>query len=161
MEFDEELDRMLKTLNPKYQKIQNIFSEIEKTFTENSEPVYLNELCEQLPLKKIHEIESIEGKPIALIAVTRIQYDVRNFPKYENYIKSKRGFSRVYYGLWPDKSKKKSEWDVLYAIPTDEHEQIQTHLNAHNHMNQGIAQKMALIIDSNGEWETRYNLLLK
>ena len=147
--------------NPKYKKIQDIFSEIEKTFTENSEPVYLNELGEKLPLKKIHEIESVDGKPISMIAVTRIQYDVSSFPKYENYIKSKRGFSSVYYGLWPDSEKKKSEWDVLYAIPTDDHEQIQNHLNAHNHMNQGIAQKMALIIYSNGEWETRDNLQLK
>jgi len=145
----------------KYQKIQDIFNEIEKTFTEKSEPVFLNEIPEKLPLKKIHEIESVDGKPISMIAVTRIQYDVSNFLKYENYIKSERGFSRVYYGLWPDSKRNKNERDVLYAIPTDDNEEIQNHLNLHNHMNQGMAQEMALIIDSNGKWETRDNLPLK
>ena len=35
---------LIRNLNPKYQKIQDMFSRIEKTFTEKSEPVYLNEL---------------------------------------------------------------------------------------------------------------------
>jgi len=147
--------------NPKYQKIQDMFSKIEKTFTEKSEPVYLNELGDQLSLKKIHEIESVDGEPITLIAVTRIQYDVSSFPEYEKYIKNTLNLSRIYYGLWPNSKIKKIEYDVLYAIPTDDYEEIQKHLNAHNDMNQGNPQKMALIINSNGEWETRDNLQLK
>jgi len=39
----------------------------------------------------------------------------------------------------------------LYAIPTDDYEEIQNHLNAHNQINQGIVQVMALIINSNGK----------
>jgi hypothetical protein len=58
------------------------------------------------------------------------------------------GLGRVYYGLWTDG--KKVEYDVLYAIDTDDYEQIQNHLNGHNHMNQGIAQVMALVISSDG-----------
>lgn len=140
-----------------YQKIQDTFSRIQKTFTDKSEPVFLNQVGERLSLKKICEIESVEGKPITMIAVTRHQYDISNFSKYENYIKNELNHSRFYYGLWPDLEKEKSEWDVLYAIPTDDPEQIQNHLNAHNHMNQGIAQVMALIIDSNGKYKVLKN----
>jgi len=159
MESDEELDGMFRTQNPIYQKIQDMFNRIEKTFTEKSEPMYLNEMGEKLPLKKIHEIESVEGKPITMIAVTRYQYDISSFPKYENYIKNTLGFSRLYYGLWSDRNK--VEYDVLYVIPTDEHDQIQNHLNAHSHMNKGIAQVMALVIDSNGKYKIQPNLQLK
>ena len=69
---------------PVYQKIQDMFNRIEKTFTEKSEPVYLNEMSEKLTLKKIHEVESVKSKPITMIAVTRCQYDISNFPTYEN-----------------------------------------------------------------------------
>jgi len=134
-----------------------MFSRIEKTFTKKSEPVYLNELGEKLTLKKIHEVESVKSKPITMIAVTRCQYDISNFRKYENYIKNTLGLSRVYYGLWSDG--KKIEYDVLYAIPTDNHEEIQNHLNAHNDMNQGITQMMALIINSNGKYTVVNNSL--
>ncbi|MDF2424022.1 MAG: hypothetical protein OPY03_01840, partial [Nitrosopumilus sp.] len=79
-----------------------------------------------------------------------------NFPKYEDYVIS-GGFSRFYYGFWPDKNEKKTEWDVLYAIPTDDPKELQHHLNAHNHMNQGIAQKMALIIYSDGRCDILEN----
>lgn len=132
-----------------YQKILDKFNEIKKTFTEESEPIFFNQSGEKLTLKEIHEIESVEGKPISMIAVTRHQYDTNNFPKYENYVIS-GGFSRFYYGFWPDKNEKKTEWDVLYAIPTNDPKELQHHLNAHNHMNQGIAQVMALIISSDG-----------
>ncbi len=159
-EYLKELEEIQKNIDTKkarkdhvlHKKISTTFSILEKTFSEKSKPVFLNEMGEKLSLKKIHEIESVGGKPISMIAVTRHQYDTSNFPKYENYIKNELNHSRFYYGLWPDSKIKKSEWDVLYAIPTDEHEQIQNHLNAHNHMNQGIAQVMALIIDSNGNY---------
>lgn len=130
-----------------YQKIQDTFSKLKKNFTEKSEPIFLDEMGEKISLKKIHEIESIEGKSISMIAVTRHQYDISNFPKYVKYVKTER-LGRVYYGLWSDG--KKVEYDVLYAIPTNDPKELQHHLNAHNHMNQGIAQVMALIISSDG-----------
>ena len=136
--------------NPKYEKIQDTFNRFEKTFTEESEPVYLNQMGEKLTLKKIHEIESVGDKPVSMIAVTRLQYDISNFPKYENYKKNTLNLRRIYYGLWPNSKIKKVEYDVLYAIPTDDYEEIQKHLNAHNHMNQGIKQEMALVISSDG-----------
>lgn len=131
-----------------YQKIQDIFSKFEKNFTEKSEPVILNEMGEKLSMKEIYQIESVKDKPISMIAVTRHQYDLSNFPNYVKYVKNSGKRDRVYFGLWPDG--KKVEYDVLYAIDTDDYEQIQNHLNAHNHMNQGIAQVMALIISSDG-----------
>jgi len=136
--------------NPKYKKIQDTFNRFEKTFTEESEPVYLNEMGEKLTLKKIHEIESDGNKPVSMIAVTRLQYDISNFPEYEKYLKNTFNLSRIYYGLWPNSKIKKVEYDVLYAIPTDDYEEIQMHLNTHNNMNQGIAQEMALVISSDG-----------
>ncbi len=162
-EYLEELEEMQKNIDVKKtrkdhvlnKKISTTFSRIEKTFTEKSEPIFLNDMGEQISLKKIHKIESVGGKPISMIAVTRHQYDTSNFLKYKNYIKKELKLSRVYYGLWTDG--KKVEYDVLYAIPTDDHEQIQNHLNAHNHMNQGIAQVMALIIDSNGKYKVLKN----
>jgi len=146
---------LMRTQNPTYQKIQDTFSKMEKDFTEKSEPIFLNELGEKQTLKKIHEIESIKGKPVTMIAVTRHQYDISNFPKYVKYIKNVLGFSRVYYGLWSDGGK--VEYDVLYVIHTDDFEQIQNHLNAHDHMNQGTAQVMALTIFSDGRYEITEN----
>jgi len=148
-----ELNRIMSSESRKlialiHKKILLKFKQFEKNFTEKSEPVFLNENGEKLTLKKIHEIESVSDKPICMIAVTRHQYDISNFPKYENYVKKTLRFNRLYYGLWTDG--KKVEYDVLYVIPTDDFEQIQNHLNAHNHMNQGIAQAMALIINSDG-----------
>ena len=143
---------LLKTLNPKYQKIQETFSKLDKTFSENSEPIILNENAEQISLKEIHKIESVDSKPISLIAVTRHQYDISKFSNYENYIKNYRGASsRIYYGLWSDGGK--TEYDVLYAIPTDDYEDVLNHLNAHDQINQKTAQSMALVIDSNGKYK--------
>ena len=147
---------LLKTQNTIYQKIQNRFSKIEKTFTEKSEPFFLNEIGEKLSLKKIHEIESMKCKPISMIAVTRHQYDISNFPKYENYIKNRK-LGRIYYGLWSDG--KKTEYDVLYAISTDDYEEVLNHLNAHDQMNQKTAQSMALVIDSNGKYKIIRNTI--
>jgi len=131
-----------------YQKIQDTLGRLAKNFTEKSNPIFLDEMGKKISLKKIHEIESIKDKPISMIAVTRYQYDVSNFPKYGDYVKNTLGLDRVYYGLFHNG--KKVEYDVLYAMDTDDYEQIQNHLNKHNHMNQGIAQLMALIIFSKG-----------
>ena len=61
-----------------------------------------------------------------------------------------------YYGLWPDKDKDKVEYDISYVIQNN-WENIQKHLNLHDHMNDGLAQKMALIIDRDGKWEIQNN----
>ncbi|MBT4327663.1 MAG: hypothetical protein HOD60_12300 [Candidatus Nitrosopelagicus sp.] len=135
-----------------YQKIQEIFNSIMKTFTEKSKPVFLDDNGSKLSLKEIYEIESINEKPISLIAVTRHQYDINEFPKYEKYVKE-YGNKRFYYGLWPDEKENKVEYDILYAIPTSDNEEVQRHLNSHNHMNQGNSQSMALVIFSNGDSE--------
>ena len=47
--------------------------------------------------------------------------------------------------------------DRLYTIETIEHDEIQRHLNLHNEINNGVVQKMALIIDKNGNWEIIHN----
>ena len=36
-------------------------------------------------------------------------------------------------------------------------DEIQKHLNLHNEINNGLTQKMALIIDKNGNWEIQNN----
>jgi len=146
---------LLKTQNPKYQKIQEIFSKLDKSFSENSEPVFLNEIAEKISLKEIHEIESVDSKPISLIAVTRHQYDISKFSDYENYIKNMEANHRIYFGLWSDGNK--TEYDVLYAIPTDDYEEVLNHLNAHDQMNKKTAQSMALVIDSNGKYKVIRN----
>ena len=53
----------------------------------------------------------------------------------------------IYYGLYHDE---KVEYDVLYAIPTNDYDEIQKHLNAHDHMNNGVTQIMGLIISQDG-----------
>ena len=62
----------------------------------------------------------------------------------------------IYYGLWPDIKNNKVEYDILYTIDSTENK-IQRHLNLHDHMNDGLAQKMALIIDKDGKWEIQNN----
>jgi hypothetical protein len=141
--------------NSKYQKIQEIFSKLDKTFSEDSEPIFLNENEEKISLKDIHEIESVNNKSISLIAVTRHQYDISKFSYYENYIKNSLKLSRIYFGLWSDG--RKTEYDVLYAIPTDDYEKVLNHLNAHDQINNGLAQSMALIVDKTGNWEIQNN----
>jgi hypothetical protein len=148
---------LLKTQNPKYQKIQEIFTKLDKSFSENSEPIFLNENAEKISLKEIHEIESVDGKPISLIGVTRHQYDISKFPDYENYVKNTLKLSRIYFGLWSDGEK--TEYDVLYAIPTNDYEEVLNHLNAHDQMNKKTAQSMALIINSNGKYKVIRNTI--
>ena len=148
---------LMRTQNPKYQKIQETFSKLDKTFSENSEPIFLNENAEKISLKEIHGIESIDNRPISLIGVTRHQYDISKFSHYENYIKSMETNYRIYYGLWSDG--KKTEYDVLYAISTDDYEEVLNHLNAHDQMNQKTAQSMALVIDSNGKYKIIRNTI--
>lgn len=150
---------LLRTENPVYQKIQKGFSENEVNFTENSQPVYFDEKGDRIYLKKIHEIESENDKPVSMIAVTRKQYDITNFSVYEKYIRNKFPNKKVYFGLWPDKENKKTEYDVLYVIPTDNFEEVQKHLNMHDSINQKTPQKMALVIFSGGHYEIIENRL--
>ena len=124
-----------------------ILQKLAKTFTKESAPVILDENAKKLTMKDIHNKECVGGKPITMIGVTRCQYDVADFPKYLNYVKNTLKKNRIYYGLYHDE---KVEYDVLYAIPTNDYDEIQKHLNAHDHMNNGIAQIMGLIISQDG-----------
>ena len=119
-------------------------------------PIFFNIKGEKISLEKIHEIESIDGKPISMIAVTRHQFDTSNFSKYEKYIKNTLNKSRKYFGLWSYENK--VEYDMLYVIPTDDFDEVQKHLNAHDHMNDGVSQKMALIILQNSIWKIVENI---
>jgi len=121
-----------------------ILQNLEKTFTKESAPVILDENGKKLTMKEIHNKECVGTKPITMIAVSRHQYDIANFPKYLNYIKNTLKKNTIYYGLYPDDEK--AEYDVLYAIPTSDYDEIQKHLNAHDHMNNGVTQIMGLII---------------
>ena len=125
-----------------------ILRKLEKTFTKESDPVFLDENGKKLTMKEIHNKERVGDKPITMIAVSRYQYDIANFPKYVNYVKNTLKKNTIYYGLYPEDEK--VEYDVLYAIPTNDYDEIQKHLNAHDHMNNGIAQIMGLIISQDG-----------
>jgi hypothetical protein len=46
---------------------------------------------------------------------------------------------------------------VLYTTETADRDEIQRHLNLHNEINNGVTQKMALIIDKDGNWEIIHN----
>ena len=46
----------------------------------------------------------------------------------------------------------KVEYDILYSIENNLQE-IQKHLNLHNQINNKVTQKMALIIDKDGNWQ--------
>lgn len=142
-----------KTEDIVYQKIQKEFEENQKDFSENSPPFYLDEDGNKISLKEIFNVESIDSKPVCLIAVTRHQYDISQFPTFEKYIKEELGYDRAYYGLWPNKEENKIEYDVLYVIPTNDPVQIQRHLNLHDDLNEGISQEMGLVIFSDGSFE--------
>ena len=137
-------------------KIQIIFEKNEKTFTENSDPLYLDKCGKRITLQEIHDKADIGDNSVVLIAVTSEQYNIDNFLKYREHIKNNLNKNRIYYGLWPDKVKSKTEWDVLYTIENNSDE-IQKHLNLHNDINNGVTQKMALIIDKNGSWKIQSN----
>ena len=138
-------------------KILDVFKKFEKTFTENNNPLYLDKCGNQVTLQKIHDNADIGDNSLALIAVTREQYNMNNFSKYREYIKNTLNKSTIYYALWPNTEENNVEYDVLYTIETIEHDEIQRHLNLHNGINNGVAQKMALIIDKNGNWEIIHN----
>ena len=138
-------------------KILNVFQKFEKTFTEKSAPLYLDEYGEKVTLQEIHDKAGIGYNSLVLIAATRKQYNTDNFSKYREYIKNTLKKSTIYYALWPNTEENNVEYDVLYTIETIEHDEIQRHLNLHNGINNGVAQKMALIIDKNGNWEIIHN----
>jgi hypothetical protein len=138
-------------------KILDVFKKFEKTFTENNNPLYLDKCGKRVTLQKIHDMADIGDNSLVLIAVTREQYNMNNFSKYREYIKNILNKDTIYYGLWPDIEKNKTEWDVAYTIETVNYDEIQKHLNLHNRINNGLAQSMALIIEKTGNWEIQHN----
>ena len=138
-------------------KILNVFQRFEKTFTEKSIPLYLDEYGEKVTLQEIHDKAGIGYNSLVLIAATRKQYNTDNFSKYREYIKNTLKKNIIYYALWPNTEENNVEYDILYTIESTEHDEIQKHLNLHNEINGGVTQKMALIIDKNGNWEIIHN----
>lgn len=132
-----------------YQKIQNDFRKNETNF-ENNKPKYWDENGNAISLKEIFDKESVDGKAVTLIAVTRNQFDISKFPEFEKYIKMELGYDRCYYGLWKKSKKDKPEYEVVYAITPDDSVTIQRHLNLHDDLNDGLSQEMALVIFSDG-----------
>ena len=131
-----------------YSDLLKKFKESKKNFTIHSEPVMFDENFNKVTMKQIHDIQCMSDDSVSMIAVTRHQYNVYNFPKYVNYVKKQLGINTIYYGLWPGVNR--VEYDVLYVLPTDDLQEIQKHLNAHDHMNNGITQRMALVISKDG-----------
>ena len=137
-------------------KIADEFKKYEKTFTEKSKPLYWDRYGEKVTLKQIQNNADIGENPLALIAATREQYDTDNFAKYREYIKNTLAKDKLYYGLWYNTDNGKVEYDILYSIENNLQE-IQKHLNLHNQINNGVTQKMALIIDKDGNWKIQNN----
>ena len=131
-----------------YEKLLEKFKKYEIGFTKHSDSVMFDENFNHISMKEIHNLESTSNAPITMIAVTRYQYDVDNFSKYVDYIKNNLKISTVYYGLWPDEDK--VEYDVLYVIDSVDDNTIQKHLNAHNFLNDGVSQRMAVVVSSDG-----------
>jgi hypothetical protein len=138
-------------------KILDEFKKFEKTFTEKSNPLYWDKYGKKVTLQEIHDKSGIGDDSLVLIAVTREQYNTNNFSKYRKYVKNTLNKDTIYYGLWPDTKENKVEYDILYTIDTTNHDEIQKHLNLHNQINNGLAQKMALIIDKDGNWKIQNN----
>ena len=138
-------------------KIADEFVKYEKTFTEKSAPLYLDECGEKITLQEIHDKAGIGDNSLVLIAATRKQYNTDNFSQYREYIKNTLNKSTIYYALWPNTEENNVEYDVLYTTETADHDEIQRHLNLHNDINNGVTQKMALIIDKDGNWEIIHN----
>jgi len=138
-------------------KIADEFVKYEKTFTEKSAPLYLDECGEKVTLQEIHDKAGIGDNSLVLIAATRKQYNTDNFSQYREYIKNTLKKSTIYYALWPNTEENNVEYDVLYTTETADHDEIQRHLNLHNDINNGVTQKMALIIDKDGNWEIVHN----
>jgi hypothetical protein len=137
-------------------KIADEFKKCEKTFTEKSEPLYWDKYGEKITLKQIHGESNIGNNSLVLIAVTRQQYNTDNFAKYREYIKNTLAKNMLYYGLWFNTDNGKVEYDILYSIENNLQE-IQKHLNLHNQINNGVMQKIALIIDKDGNWNIQNN----
>ena len=131
-----------------YSDLLKKFKEYKKNFTIHSEPVMFDENFNKIPMKQIHELECNTHSSVTMIAVTRHQYHVYNFPKYSHYIKNQLGINTIYYGLWPGVNR--VEYDVLYVIPTDDYSTIQKHLNSYDFLNDGVTQRMALVISNDG-----------
>ena len=129
-------------------KLLEQFHKFKKNFTIHSEPVMFDENFNKITMKEIHDISSDTDDSVSMIAVTRHQYHVYNFPKYANYIKNQLGINTIYYGLWPGVNR--VEYDVLYVIPTDDYSTIQKHLNSYDFLNDGVTQRMALVISNDG-----------
>ena len=138
-------------------KIADEFVKYEKTFTEKSAPLYLDECGEKITLQEIHDKAGIGDNSLVLIAATRKQYNTDNFSQYREYIKNTLKKSTIYYALWPNTEENNVEYDVLYTTETADHDEIQRHLSLHNDINNGVTQKMALIIDKDGNWEIIHN----
>jgi len=137
-------------------KISDEFKKCEKEFTEKSEPLYWDKFGEKITLKEIQNNANIGDNSLALIAVTRGQYDTSNFSKYREHIKNTLAKNVVWYGLWCNTDNGRVEYDILYTIENNLKE-IQKHLNLHNQINNGVTQKMALVIDKDGNWKTQNN----
>lgn len=137
-------------------KIADEFKKCEKTFTEKSEPLYWDKYGEKITLKQIHGESNIGNNSLVLIAVTRQQYNTDNFAKYREYIKNTLVKNMLYYGLWFNTDNGNVEYDILYSIENNLQE-IQKHLNLHNQINNGVMQKIALIIDKDGNWKIQNN----
>ena len=82
------LERKNKNQEQVDRKILNVFQRFEKTFTEKSAPLYLDECGEKVTLQEIHDKAGIGDNSLALIAATRKQYNTDNFSKYRKYIKN-------------------------------------------------------------------------
>jgi len=117
-------------------------------FTVHSNPVMFDENLQKQTMQQIYDAEHTSDEPVSMIAVTRYQYDVNLFPKYVKYIKNTLQINTVYYGLWCDGGK--VEYDVLYVLPAVDNVIIQSHLNAHDFLNDFVSQKMALVICQDG-----------
>lgn len=124
-------------------------------FTDNLKPTFGDHNGNPISLKEIYEIESINNKPITMIAVTRKQFDERDLDRYRKYVTNELGLSRFYHGFWHDGDS--IEFDILYAIPTNDKTTILEHLNKHNKINNGHAQIMGLVINMNGKFEKIVN----
>jgi len=139
-----------------YEKLLEQFKKYEIGFTAHSDSVMFDENFNHISTKEIHNLESTSNAPITMIAVTRFQYDVDDFSKYVNYIKNDLKISTIYYGLWPGVNK--IEYDVLYVLDSVDNNTIQKHLNAHNFLNDGVSQEMALVVSIDGTTEIIENL---
>ena len=124
-------------------------------FIDNLQPVFGDHNGDTISLKELHKRESVNGDPITMIAVTRKQFNEINLAKYKEYVMNELGLPRFYHGVWSDGNN--IEFDIVYAIPTDNNKVIQEHLNKHDAINDGLNQVMGLIIYKNGEFKNIKN----